>query len=121
MPLNPTVRTMTRININLPSHVVRQLFFALRRVRGMRHGPIRHHGQRRSVFERLGPRVRRSAVNGSGCGRIFASAVRNLRQDAHRGRRWSPVRRGRQASPLVVSRLSPVTREMLRELRVSRT
>jgi len=82
MPLNPTVRTMTRININLPMHVVRQLFFALRRVGGMRHGPIRHHGQRRSVFERLGPRARRSAVNGSGCGRIFASAVRNLRQDA---------------------------------------
>ena len=100
MPLNPTVRTMTRININLPSHVVRQLFFALRRVGGMRHGPIRHHGQRRSVFERLGPRVRRSAVNGSGCGRIFASAVRNLRQDARRGRRWSSVHRGRQASPL---------------------
>ena len=39
MPLNPTVRTMTRININLPSHVVRQLFFALRCVGGMRHGP----------------------------------------------------------------------------------
>jgi len=91
---------MTRININLPSHVVCQLFFALRRVGGMRHGPIRHHGQRRSVFERLGPRVRRSAVNGSGCGRIFASAVRNLRQDARRGRRWSSVHRGRQASPL---------------------
>ena len=44
VPLNPTVRTMTRININLPSHVVRQLFFALRRVGGVRRGPIRYHG-----------------------------------------------------------------------------
>jgi hypothetical protein len=91
---------MKRINITLPSHVVRPLFFALRRVRGMRHAPIHHHGQRRSVFERLGPHVRRSAANGRGFGRIFTSAVRNLRPDARRGRRQSPVRRGRQASPL---------------------
>ena len=49
--------------INLPFHVARGLFFALRRVGGVRRGLIRHHnhhGQRRRVFERLGPRVRRN-------------------------------------------------------------
>jgi hypothetical protein len=41
------------------------LFFALRRVGGVRCGLIRHHnhhGQRRSVFESLGPRVHRNTA-----------------------------------------------------------
>ena len=70
--------------INLPSHIVRGLFFALRRVSGVRRGPIRHYGhhaQRRSVLERLGPRVRRNAGNGGHgfFGRLFDSAARGIR------------------------------------------
>ena len=90
--------------INLPSHIVRGLFFALRRISGVRRGPIRHHGhhaQRHSVFERLGPRVRRNAGNGGhgSFGRLFDSAARGIRADAVPRRRWSPIRRVRQASP----------------------
>ncbi|XP_066384614.1 COPII coat assembly protein sec16-like [Miscanthus floridulus] len=90
--------------IDLPSHVVRQLFFALRHVGGVRRGPIHHHGhhgQRRSVFERLGPRVRRNSAHGHGhgpFGRLFDSAVRGLRSNTVPRRRWIPVR-GRHASP----------------------
>ena len=105
MPLyRPPVSPMARINADLPLHIARGLFFALRRVGGVRRGPIRHHGhhgQRRSVFERLGPRLRRTAAHGHGhgpYGRIFDSAVRDVRADVHR-RRWSPIRRGRLASP----------------------
>ena len=105
MPLyRPPVSPMARINVDLPSHVARGLFFALRHVGGVRRGPIRHHGhhgQRRSVFERLGPRLRRTAAHGHGhgpYGRIFDSAVRDVRADVRR-RRWSPIRRGRLASP----------------------
>ena len=94
---------MTRINIDLPSHVARGLFFALRCVGGVRRGPIRHHGhhgQRRSVFERLGPRLRRTAGHGHGSyGRIFDSAIRDVRAAVVPRRRWSPIRRGRTASP----------------------
>ena len=73
--------------INLPSHVPCGLFFALHRIGGVRHGPIHHsghHGQRRSVFKRLAPRVRRNASNeGPGpFGRLFDCVVRGIRTDA---------------------------------------
>jgi len=89
--------------INLPSHVARGLFFALCRASGVRRGPIRHrghHGQHRSVFERLGPRVRRNVGNGGPgpFGWLFDCAVRGIRTDAARRRQWSPIRRSRQAS-----------------------
>nr|TKV96201.1 hypothetical protein SEVIR_9G414300v2 [Setaria viridis] len=83
--------------IDLPSYLVRGLFYALRNVRGVLRRPIRHrshYGQRRSVFERLGPRVRRN----NGNGRLFESAVCGLRANVVPCRQWTPVR-GRLASP----------------------
>ncbi|KAG2640746.1 hypothetical protein PVAP13_2KG115948 [Panicum virgatum] len=93
---------MAPVNLNLPSHVARGLFFALCRNNGVRRGSFHHygrHGQRRSVFERLGPRIRRNAGNGGrrfGRFFFFDSAVSGNR------RQWSPIRSGRHASPRIV-------------------
>jgi len=77
--------------LDLPSHIVRGLFFALRRAGGVRRGSIRRHGQCRSVFERLGPRVPRNAARGpTSFGRIFDAAVRSFRAGPIRGREYSP-------------------------------
>jgi len=89
--------------LDLPPHIVRGSFFALHRAGGVRRGSIRrhgHHGQRRSIFERLGPRVRRNAARGpTSFGCIFDAAVRSLRADPIRGREYSPIHSGRLASP----------------------
>ena len=86
--------------LDLPSHIVRGLFFALCRAGGVRRGSIRRHGQCRSVFERLGPRVRCNAARGpTSFGRIFDAAVRSLRAGLIRGREYSPIHSGRLASP----------------------
>ena len=91
---------MAPVNLNLPSHVARGLFFALCRNNGVRRGPFHHygrHGQRHSVFERRGPRIRRNAGNGGRrFGRFSYSAVSGVR------RQWSPIRSGRHASPRIV-------------------
>ena len=88
--------------LDLPSHIVRGLFFALCCAGGVRRGSIRrhgHHGQRRSIFEHLGPRVRRNAARGpTSFGRIFDATVRSLRAGPICGREYSPIHSGRLAS-----------------------
>ena len=94
--------SVSMARLDLPSHIVRGLFFALRRAGGVRRGSIRrhgHHGQRRSVFERLGPRVRCNSARGpTSFGRIFDAAVRSLRAGLIHGREYSPIHSGRLAS-----------------------